>query len=203
MIPERFPLVFAFVLGASFFWHGFPHEVLGDKAPELLSIPISSMDVDQATATVSVLEQPHSPLSTVLRVCQDGISEEIEGEGKEIVEDVKELCKLVERFTKNIEQGPAHRFDPKGYVITVPLFASQGGVQAAVWRTDTLDEAITFVELLQSGKLKAVKVYTRIPWGPAKAKECSECPIKELIFQASGIKEQLEILKGRAGSSNN
>jgi hypothetical protein len=102
---------------------------------------------------------------------------------------------MVEGFTKKRRELPAHRIDPKGYVISVPLKEPREGIQAVVWNTATLDEAITFVDLLQGGKLKAVTVYSFIPWAAKEARDCVECPIKELVFHASSLKERLEILK--------
>ena len=54
---------------------------------------------------------------------------------------------------------------------------------------------MAFVSLLQGGSLKALKVYATIPWGSDPTTPCTECPIKELVFSAKGIKEQLRELK--------
>lgn len=96
----------------------------------------------------------------------------------------------------------AHRLDPKGYTIAVPLKTPFNGIQAVVWNTATLDEAITFVDLLHGGKLKAVKVYTFIPWAPRENRDCVECPIKELVFDASKLREPLEILRGKTSKGS-
>jgi len=55
------------------------------------------------------------------------------------------------------------------------------------------------LSLLQGGNLKAIKVYTTIPWGSEPTTTCTECPIKELVFSAKGIKEQLHEFKKKEG----
>ena len=68
-----------------------------------------------------------------------------------------------------------------------------------LWTTNSLDDAIAFVSLLQGGNLKAVKVYATIPWGSDPTATCTECPIKELVFSAKGIKDQLQELRKNEG----
>lgn len=160
-----------------------------------MTIPLSILDVEQATATISVLEEPHSSFNRILEACQSKLPEEFRIEGKDLSEEMRKLCNMAERFTKRYVPPPTQRFEPKGYVITVPLKSSFQGIAALLWNTKNLDDAITFVNLLQSGNLKAVKVYSTIPWAIDPAKTCTECPIKELVFSASGMKEHLQKLK--------
>ena len=108
---------------------------------------------------------------------------------------------MTEKMAKRYFPPPTQNLEPKEYVITVPLKSPFQGIEALLWSTKSLDDAISFVGLLQGGNLKAVKVYTTIPWGIETATTCTECPIKELVFSASGIKEQLQELKKKEGTT--
>ena len=159
---------------------------------KVVSIPLSNLDVEQATATVSVLDDRQSSFQTLIDTCQSKLPDEFEIEGEDLSEEIKKLCQMAEGFSKRYLPPPTQRFEPKGYVISVPLKSPFQGIEALVWNTKNLDEAIAFVNLLQSGNLKAVKVYSTIPWAIDPATSCSECPIKELVFSATGLKEQLQ-----------
>lgn len=162
---------------------------------KIVTIPLSIVAVDEATATISVLEEPLSSFSSFLKNCQSSLPEDLEMEGKDFSEDVKKFCELTERYARRYLPPPTQYLEPKGYVISVPLKSSFQAIEALLWTTKSLDDAISFVSLLQGGNLKAVKVYSTIPWGIDPGAPCKECPIKELVFSASGIKEQLEKLK--------
>jgi len=162
---------------------------------DVVMLPISALDVDQATAAISVLQEPQSPLMNLLQTCQGSLPDHVVVDGQNLSEEVKELCQMAEGFTRKNMDHPQQNFQSKGYRITVPLKRSHEQMQAVVWNTQNLDDAIAFVNLLQSGKLKGVKAYAASPWGKNSSKACTECPITELMFQVGSLKEQLEMLK--------
>ena len=166
-----------------------------------VTIPLSILDVEQATATISVMDEPHSSFDSLLEACQSKLPEEFNVEGKDISEDVRRFCKMAEGFTKRYLPPPTQHIEPKAYVITVPLQSSFHDITALIWNTKNLDDAIAFVSLLQSGNLKAVKVYATLPWAEDPRTTCTECPIKELVFSATGIKEQLSQWKEKKGKN--
>jgi len=174
---------------------GLPHGLEAKKPEELIVVPVASLDVNEATATVSVLPDNPSPISTIFDWCQAGFPEDTDSEIQEISEELKKWCRMAEGFTKKYVPPPAQHFQAQGYVITVPVKHATRGVEAVLWNTKTLDDAIVFVDLLQSGKLKAVNVYASVPWQSQTEGPCSHCPIKELVFHASGIREQLKHLQ--------
>ena len=165
----------------------------------IVTIPLSILDVEQATATISVMEEPHSSFDSLLEACQSELPEEFNVEGKDISEELKRFCKMAEGFTKRYLPPPTQNIEPKAYVITVPLQSPFHDITALIWNTKNLDDAIAFVSLLQSGNLKAVKVYATLPWAEDPRTTCTECPIKELVFSAAGIKEQLSTWKEKKG----
>ena len=165
----------------------------------VVTIPLSIVNVDEATATISVMEEPSSSFQTFLKHCQGGWPQEFPNEGQDFSDDLKKFCELTEQITKHYLPPPAQHLDPKGYVITVPLRSPYNEIEALLWTTTSLDDAIAFVSLLQGGHLKAMKVYATIPWASDPTRTCTECPIKELVFSAKGIKEQLQELKKKNG----
>ena len=167
----------------------------------IVTIPLSILDVEQATATISVMEEPHSSIHGLLEACQSKLPEDLNVEGKDISEEVRKLCKMAEGFTKRYMPPPTQRIEPKAYVITVPLQSPFHDITALIWNTKNLDDAIAFVSLLQSGNLKAAKVYATLPWAEDPRTTCTECPIKELVFSATGIKEQLSQWKEKKGKN--
>ena len=167
----------------------------------IVTIPLSILDVEQATATISVMEEPHSSFNSLLEACQSKLPEDMKVEGKDISEEVRRLCKMAEGFTKRYLPPPTQHIEPKAYVITVPLQSPFHDITALIWNTKNLDDAISFVSLLQSGNLKAVKVYAIIPWAEDPRTTCTECPIKELVFSATGIKEHLSQWKEKKGKN--
>jgi len=147
-----------------------------------------------------VYQEPQSPIATLFHLCRAGIAKTLEEsvplEDKGVKENAKTLCRMLERFSGNSTEIPRHTLNPKTYVISIPLISPERGIRSALWHTDSLDEAITFVDVLQHGRLQAVKVFTTIPWSSFPDRPCSECPIKELVFPAKHMKEQLEKLRG-------
>ena len=167
---------------------------------KIVTIPLSVLDVEQATATISVMEEPYSSFNNLWEACQSNLPEDLEVEGEEdISEEVRRLCKMAEGFTKRYLPPPTHNIEPKAYVITVPLQSPFQKITALIWNARNLDDAIAFVSLLQSGNLKAVKVYAIMPWAEDPTTTCTECPIKELVFSAAGIKDQLSQWKEQEG----
>ena len=164
---------------------------------KIVTIPLSILDVEQATATISVMEEPYSSFNSLWEACQSKLPKDLEVEGEDISEEVRRLCKMAEGFSKRYLPPPTQHIEPKAYVITVPLQSPYQDITALIWNTKDLDDAIAFVSLLQSGNLKAVKVYANLPWAEDPMTTCTECPIKELVFSAAGIKEQLSQWKGK------
>ncbi len=162
---------------------------------DIVTIPLSIVDVDEATATISVMDEPLSSFNTFLKHCQSGLPDDFLQEDKDYSGDLKKFCEFTEQITKQYLPPPTQHLRPKGYVITVPLKSPYQGIEALLWTTNNLDDAIAFVSLLQGQNLKAMKVYATIPWGSEPTTTCTECPIKELVFSAKGIKEQLQELK--------
>lgn len=166
---------------------------LGQALPEsedgTILLPLETLDVDQATATVSVLQEPDSPLQTLLETCQTSLPDQVIIEGKDMSEEAKAFCRTVQRFMRRHSTPPAHTLESKGYVISVPLKSPYQGIHSLSWYTLNLDDAIAFVSLLQSGNLRAVKVYTTVPWSSTPTVPCSACPIKELVFSITGMKQ--------------
>ena len=130
-------------------------------------------------------------MHSLLEACQSELPEDLNVEGKDMSEEVRKLCKMAEGFTKRYLPPPTQHIEPKAYVITVPLQSPYQKITALIWNAQSLDDAIGFVSLLQSGNLKAVKVYAIMPWAEDPTTTCTECPIKELVFSAAGIKDQL------------
>lgn len=166
---------------------------------KIVTIPLSILDVDEATATISVMDEPFSSFNSFLKHCQSGLPDDFLKEDKDFSGDLKKFCELTEQLTKHYLPPPTQHLEPKGYVITVPLRSPYQGIEALLWTTNSLDDAIAFVSLLQGGNLKAMKVYATIPWGSEPTATCTECPIKELVFSAKGIKEQLQELRKKDG----
>lgn len=165
----------------------------------IVTIPLSIVDVDEATATISVMEESLSSFNTFLKNCQSSLPEDFQKEDKDFSEDLKKFCEMTEQFAKRYLPPPTQHLEPKGYIITVPLKSPYQGIEALLWTTKSLDDAIAFVSLLKGGNLKAMKVYATIPWGSEPTITCTECPIKELVFSAMGLKEKLQELKKKEG----
>lgn len=66
------------------------------NSSQIVSIPLSRLDVDQATATVSVLREPGSPLHTLLGWCELGVPTDFQLEGQNYSEEIKSMCKIVQ-----------------------------------------------------------------------------------------------------------
>ncbi|RMH06869.1 MAG: hypothetical protein D6704_06210 [Nitrospirae bacterium] len=160
---------------------------------EAVSIPLSNLDVEQATATVSVLDEARPSLKPLTTWCDP---DKVQMEGEQARSLIKALCDALRRTVAE-DRPPFHRMTPRLYRVTVPLREPLDHIQAVTWNAPSLEEAITFVELLEKGKLKGVRVYTTIPWLESHKQPCRECPIKELIFYAGRIKDQRAILAPR------
>ena len=76
---------------------------------KIISIPLSKLDVSQATATVSVLEEPQSPFNILLDACQSKLPEEFRIEGEDLSEEARKLCQMMESWKKRYLPPPGHR----------------------------------------------------------------------------------------------
>ncbi len=161
----------------------------GTTAPAVMTVPLSALGVDETTVTVAVLQDPMEPVHLMLELCESGLPVGGEEDNRDLAENLERLCRTIERVTRGLED-PRHELEAGDYVVTIPLREPRGELRAVVWKAATLDDAVAFVELVQGGKLRAVTVYSRYPRGAAKAPLCSECPIKDLVFSAAGLKEQ-------------
>lgn len=157
--------------------------------PSVVTVPLSALAVEDTTVTVAVLQDPMEPVHKMLELCESGLPVGDQEENREVAESLERLCRAIGRVTRGLED-PRHVLDAGDYVVTIPLHEPRGGLRAVLWKAATLDDAVAFVELLQGGKLRAVTVYSRYPRGGAGAPICSECPIKDLVFSAAGLKEQ-------------
>lgn len=175
-----------------------PDDVAGGEGESVKMIPLADLDVEQATATVSVLPDEFSSMDTILNLCRSGLPKEYFPDAEDISEGLKKWCGMLEGLAKKHVSPPSHRIQEGAYVISVPLKKPQDGVQAVRWTSKNLDEAIAFVDLLQKGTLKAVTIYTSDPWKSDGRLRCSECPIKDLVFHAAGIRDQLKFLEEKS-----
>lgn len=101
----------------------------------------------------------------------------------------------VHRVTLHLESGY--------YTAQVPLLQAEDAMTALYWSARSLDEAMTFIRLLQGGTVKVLRVESHTPELRADAqpkpsdedlrscqtariqnllKKCTECRIKELVF---------------------
>lgn len=165
-----------------------------DTKAQLVSIPLSSLDVKEAVATVSVLEDPQSSLDSLLGVCESDFIGKLEVEGEDIQGVIKKLCGMMKGLAKNLEPPP-HEVATNVFVIHVPLNQPHQAIRAVTWKAKSLDDAITFIDLLKDGRLKAVKVYSSIPWSANPSQPCSECPVKDLVFRLEAIKNKRHLLE--------
>lgn len=163
--------------------------------PAVVTLPLPALAVEEATVTVAVLQDPMEPVHMMLELCESGLPVGDEAENRELTESLERLCRAIGRVTRGLED-PRHALEAGEYVVTIPLREPRGALRAAVWKAARLDDAVAFVDLLQGGKLRGVTVYSRYPRGPEEAPLCSECPIKDLVFSAAGLKEQRGALPG-------
>lgn len=167
-----------------------------DKTSEtVISVPLPSLVLDEATVTVSVLQDPRP---NFMGLCTPELLRELGFEEEDLAGQVRKICRTAEKLTKNLEQ-PTHELNPRRYVVTVPLTEPRGAMRSVLWTSHSLDEAITFLDLLQSKKVKAVNVFATVPWSTEAADTCVECPIKDLVFHAGKIKDSEGLFRGKDG----
>ncbi|MDA0737511.1 MAG: hypothetical protein O2999_02760 [Nitrospirae bacterium] len=164
-----------------------------DKAP-LVSIPLASLDVQEAVATVSVLEDPQSSVDSLLGVCESEFVGKLHIEGEDIQGAIKKLCGMMEGLAKTLEPPP-QEVAPNVFMINVPLKQPHQAIRSVTWKAKSLNDAITFIELLKDGRLKAVKVFSTIPWSDNPTQPCSECPVKDLVFRLEAMKDKRHLLE--------
>ncbi|MDT7042276.1 hypothetical protein [Candidatus Nitronereus thalassa] len=160
----------------------------------LVSIPLESLDVQEAVATVSVLDDPQSSVDSLLGICDSEFVRKLQIEGEDIQETIKKLCGMMEGLAKKLEP-PAHEIAPSQFLIQVPLKRPHQAIRSVTWKAKSLDDAMTFIELLKDGRLKAVKVFSAIPWSDNPTQPCSECPVKDLVFRLEAMKDQRHLLE--------
>ena len=161
---------------------------------QLVSIPLASLDVQEAVATVSVLEDPQSSLDSLLGVCGSDFVGKLQVEGEDIQGVIKKLCGMVGGLVQQLEPPP-HDVAPNVFLIHVPLKQPHQAIGAITWKAKSLDDAITFVDLLKDGRLKGVKVFSTIPWSDHPTQPCSQCPVKDLIFRLDAMKDKRHLLE--------
>ncbi|RMH37412.1 MAG: hypothetical protein D6690_03330 [Nitrospirae bacterium] len=178
---------------------GFTGEQAGvdasDDRPAVASIPASNLDVDRATARVSVSQETPSAIQTFLRACQTDLPEFIPINDPAAIQELQALCKNAERWMHRHVPPPVHHLAPTSYAIHVPLKTPYRNIQAVLWRAKNLDEALTFVRMLQSGALHSVTVFATVPGNEERSRPCRECPVKELVFRLTHIKDGLKSLR--------
>ena len=162
--------------------------------PQLVSIPLASLDVQEAVATVSVLEDPPSSVDSLLGVCKSEFVGKLQVEGEDLQGVIKKLCGMMEGLVKKLEPPP-HEVAPNLFLIHVPLKQPHQAIRSVTWKAKSLDDAITFVELLKDGRLEAVKVFSTIPWSDNPSQPCSECPVKDLVFRLEAMKDKRHLLE--------
>lgn len=160
----------------------------------LVSIPLASLDVHEAVATVSVLEDPQSSVDSLLGVCESEFVGKLQVEGEDIQGVIKKLCGMVEGLVQKLEPPP-HEVAPNVFFIQVPLKQPHQAIRSVTWKAKSLDDAITFIELLKDGRLKAVKVFSTIPWSDNPSQPCFECPVKDLVFRLDAMQDKRHLLE--------
>jgi len=176
---------------------GSSQSILANDYPEpsTVSIPLSSLDIEEAVATVSVLQDPAGSANTLLGFCESKVLRGVEMEGEDLQGLIKKLCGAMKQLSREVSPPPTQGLSANHYLITVPLTQSEQKIHGVTWTANSLDEAIAFVELLKSGQLKAMKVLTHVPWGSQASRPCSECPISDLVFRVEAIKDKGRFLK--------
>lgn len=193
-LKALFPIVGLLTVAFMLHGEGLSAAARAGKNGGQATLPLSALAVDEATVTVTVLQDPLESVKNILSMCQEGTLGGPGQEGADLGEDMRAFCKTVDQLTRGVGQ-PSHAMKPGSYLVTIPLKQPQGSMRSVTWRSVTLDDAITFLDLVQGGKLKAVNVYAFDPWSPNAFSGCTQCPIKDLVFQAKSIKQQQEILK--------
>lgn len=168
-----------------------PAEAVTNEIETTVSIPVANLDIEHATATISVFRDSPSPLNSLLRACQDNLPEFLSIEDREIVKELQAFCGKAERWTKKHFAPPVHELDTKGYIIRVPLKTPHQHIQAITWHAKDLDDAMTFVKMLRHGAVHSVTVFAVRPWDEDSSEPCTECPIKELVLHLSKVTETL------------
>lgn len=160
-----------------------------EQKPQLIAIPLTALDIPEAVATVSVLEDPDSPVASLMGICDSEFVKKLQVEGEDIQGAIQKLCGMMKGLAKEITPSPKG-VTSNSYFLSVPLKQPQGHIRAITWKAESLDDALTFVELLKNGHLKAVKVFSSIPWSSNPTKPCAECPVKELVFRVDALKDK-------------
>ena len=159
-----------------------------------VAIPLSALNIEEAVATVSVLQDPAASANSLLGFCESKVLQGIEIEGEDIQGLIKKLCGAMKQFSREVAP-PTQGLSANTYLITVPLKQPEQSIRGVTWTAKSLDDAIAFIDLLKSGQLKGMKVLTSVPWAPGSTQPCQECPISDLIFRIEAMKEKPDLLK--------
>jgi hypothetical protein len=187
-------LIWSVILVAVMMAMGTPVAMAGDPTPQLVAIPLTALDISEAVATVSVLEDPDSSVASLMGICDSEFVKKLHVEGEDIQGAIQKLCGMMKGLAKEITPPPKG-VTSNTYVLSVPLKRPQGHIRAITWKAESLDDALTFVELLKDGHLKAVKVFSSIPRSSNPTQPCAECPVKDLVFRVDAIKDKRHLLK--------
>lgn len=159
-----------------------------------VSIPLSALNIEEAVATVSVLQDPAASANSLLGFCESKMLQGIEVEGEDIQGLIKKLCGAMKQFSREVAP-PTQGLSANTYLITVPLKQPQQYIRSVTWTAKSLDDAIAFIDLLKSGQLKGMKVLTSVPWAPGSSQPCTECPISDLIFRIEAMKDKRQLFE--------
>ncbi len=161
--------------------------------PATVAVPLSALNIDEAVATVSVLQDPAVSENSLLGFCRSKVLQGIEIEGEDIQGLIKKLCGAMKQLSREVAP-PTQGFSGNSYLITVPLNHPQQHIHSVTWSAKSLDDAIAFIDLLKSGQLKAMKVLTSVPWAPGSSRPCRDCPISDLVFRIEAMKNKPHLL---------
>ena len=84
-----------FTLILTFFFIALSGAAQSEPKPKakIVTIPLSILDVDEATATISVMDEPLSSFNTFLKHCQSSLPEDFLKEDKDFSDDLKEILR--------------------------------------------------------------------------------------------------------------
>lgn len=171
-----------------------PGQTTGGDEAVVATIAVSGLALEDATVTVTALEDPLRPVTALLEMCGAVEGDRRDQEDREITEHIRRVCQAIEQLTRAMEP-PTHALKPEGYLVTIPLREPIGHIRAVLWRTSSLDEAIVFLDLLGGHKLRAVTAHRKVPPSSSQAPPCAECPIKDLVFSAASLRDDPRILE--------
>ena len=87
---------------------------LSHSKANVVTVPLSLVNVDDATATISVMDEPLSSFSVFLESCQAGLTEDLGIQDKDISHDMKTFCEMAEKFSKHYLPPPTQHPQTQG-----------------------------------------------------------------------------------------